>query len=338
MRMSKLIWFFGAIGLLSAQSVNGPGAFQQATFDPTLRSNVSAPAAQVALEGSLDQGTATGRIGFFVRDFVFETKLSSPVGKAAKEATLVDLDGLANKATADFGLTWIRWEPTAVVARQAAACEAYYVSEGVAPGDIKKTNDKGEIIYPCTRLALKGSYRDMFDEAVDWGTPVLLTARAKFGREVYEFASSPVFKDERETHTSYAFTGALGTIIPTGDLIQASFQYQKAFEAEDSEQICTAFDGSTSTRCRDIAIGPPILQRKRIIQIEGRIFPSVAVGFNPKIAYDFNKEAVSLQLPIYMFRAKEGGLNGGVIAGWRSDTKSFKVSLFIGQVFTLLGQ
>jgi hypothetical protein len=173
---------------------------------------------------------------------------------------------------------------------------------------------------------------------VSWGTPVLVTARTKVGRQKYEYVRSPLFNDENSVYTSYAVTGALGVIIPSGDLLQASFQYQKAYYEQDSEQVCSPIDNSTSTHCRDIAVGAPNLQRKKIVQIEGRIFPTLSVGFNPRFAYDFEKSAVSLQMPIYMFHAKEGGLNGGIAAGWRSDTRAFKVSLFIGQVFTLIAR
>lgn len=320
------------------------GSLQQAVFDPALRSNVSAPNAQIALEGTNDQGTVTGRIGIFVHNVVLETKLSAPIGKTAKEANLIDLEGLPNKGTADFGATWTIWNPIADSARQRAACVAYLTGEGIAKDAVeadtllRKTNDKGEIAYPCTRLALKGKYRDLFDKAVNWGTPVLLTARTKVGRQKYEYVRSPLFKDENAVYTSYAVTGAVGVIIPSGDFVQASFQYQKGYNEQDSEQVCTPIDNSTSTHCRDIAVGAPLLQRKKLVQLEGRIFPGSSVGFNPKFAYDFEKRAVSLQMPIYMFHAKEGGLNGGVTAAWRSDTRALKVSLFIGQVFTLIAR
>jgi hypothetical protein len=318
------------------------GVLQQAIFDPTMKSSVSAPNAQIALEGTNDQGTVTGRIGIYVHEVVLETKLSAPIGKTASEANLIDLDGLPNKGTADFGATWMIWNPTADSVKQRAACASYLTGEGIAKDGAEadtlllKTTDKGEIAYPCTRLALKGKYRDQFDKAVNWGTPVLVTGRAKVGRQQYDYADPPLFNDANVVHTSYGFNGAVGVIIPTGDFIQASFQYQKGYNEQDSEQVCTPITGSTSSHCRDIAVGAPTAQLKKIVQLEARIFPSLSVGFNPKFAYDFVKSAVSLQMPIYMFHAKEGGLNGGVTAGWRSDTRSFKVALFVGQVFTLI--
>ena len=42
------------------------------------------------------------------------------------------------------------------------------------------------------------------------------------------------------------------------------------------------------------------------------------------------------EVPIYFLQAKSGGLTGGVTLGWRSDTKAFTASAFVGPVLKLL--
>lgn len=134
------------------------------------------PLAQLALDGAF---------GVFYKDFILQSKPSAPISKTAPQATLIDLDGLANKATADFGLTWVKWNPNTGTARQEAACIASLRDSGKAASD---------------------------DAAKKLPAAKPIIARGKFGRETYKFTRSPAFAGEKETHTSSEFLDGLGII------------------------------------------------------------------------------------------------------------------------------
>lgn len=319
-------------------------SLQQRVFDPSMNSPTASPSVQVSLTGTRDSGTVKGRLGVQVGDLVLDLKLSGPIAENAKRASLVDINGLANKAAADFGLTWVRWNPTADPTAQRQACVDYLISSGAAKteSDAKQRltdkNADGELQHPCTWLSLPATskFRDQFDRAIVWGTPLLFSTRFKVGREQYNFARPPNYADEQAAHTSYAVNAALGVIIDRIGLIQVANQYQSTYEGKDQSNICSPLDASTSLGCRDIAVGAPDKVVRNLLQLEVRKFFGAPFGVNPQLSYDIKHDVWGAQVPLYFFQSKEGGLNGGVSAGWRSDKQEFTVSVFMGELFTLL--
>jgi hypothetical protein len=325
---------------------NKTRSLHQRTFDPSMDSPISTPAVQVKLEGNKENGTVKARVGVQTGDWIFDLKLSGPIGETSDQATLVDLDGLANKATADFGLSWVRWNPTADPVVQRQVCVRYLIDTGKALDEaaaralLRQTAPDGTLLFPCTWLSLpkNSKYRDQFDEAINWGTPVLLSARFKVGRQQFKFVQPPSFIDEKVSHNSYAGVASFAVLTNKLGLLRAGYEYQSVYEPEDKSEVCTPIDGSTSLRCRDISIGPPTKKISNIVQFEARKFFSSLLAVNPSINYDVKDDIWGLQLPIYFFQSKQGGLNGGVAIGWRSDEKEIIVKAFVGELFTLIGR
>jgi hypothetical protein len=321
-------------------------SLQQRVFDPSLDSPIGSPAVQLKLEGTKENGTVKARVGVQSGDWIFDLKLSGPIGEKAEQATLVDLDGLANKATADVGLSWVRWNPTADPVAQRQACVSYLIDTGKARDEadarslLQKTAPDGTLMYPCTWLSLPKNtvYRDQFDDAINWGTPVLLSVRFKTGREQFKFVRPPSFMDEKLSHNSYAGVASLGVLTGAVGLLRAGYQYQVVYEPKDKSEVCTPIDGSTSLRCRDISIGAPAKKISNIVQFEARKFFSSSLAVNPSVSYDVKDDIWGFQVPIYFFQSKQGGLNGGVAIGWRSDAKELIVKAFVGELFTLIGR
>src|SRR6185295_15172018 len=153
---------------------NKSRSLHQRTFDPSMDSPISTPAVQVKLEGTKENGTVKARVGVQTGDWIFDLKLSGPIGETDTQATLVDLDGLANKATADVGFTWVRWNPTTDAVAQRQVCVSYLIDTGKATDDadarklLQQRADDGTPLFPCTWLSLpkNSKYRDRFDEAI----------------------------------------------------------------------------------------------------------------------------------------------------------------------------
>lgn len=340
MRLRTLLVFASTALSAAAQDVTtGQKAFivQQGAFDPSQTSPISSPSAQLTLEGTRENAIAKARLGVQVKDFTLEAKLSGPIGKEATEATLVDLDGLANKASFDFGLTWAIWNPSADALALTNVCIDYLVKKqgktAAEADELVKTNK-----FDCkmTNFPRGSSYRAKFASQVDWGVPKFVTARFKVGRQKFNFTTPGTFVDTSDTLNSYAVTGGAGVLTDTAGLLHASYQYQSDYELKTAEQICSPIADSTSTRCREISIGRPTRKIRNLLQFEVRKYFSDSFALNPKVTYDLRGEAWSVRLPLFLFQSKEGGLNGGISVGWRSDTKAFAISAFVGDVLGLM--
>jgi len=330
----------------AGQVDNKARTLHQRTFDPSMDSPVSTPAVQVKLEGTKENGTVKARLGVQTGDWIFDLKLSGPIGDTETEATLIDLDGLANKATADVGFSWVRWNPTADPEAQRRVCVRYLMDTGKATDEagartlLQQRDADGTLLFPCTWLSLpkNSKYRDQFDDAIHWGIPILLSARFKVGKEQFKFVQPPSFDDEKVSHSSYAGTASLSILTSKPLLLRAGYEYQVVYNPQDKSDVCTPIDGSTSLRCRNISIGAPTKEISNIVQLEARKFFSSSLAVNPSVSYDVKGDIWGLQLPIYFFQSKEGGLNGGVAIGWRSDKKELVVKAFVGELFTLVGR
>jgi hypothetical protein len=331
-------------GVAAGQDLNPAGALQQRLFDPRGDSGIGSPAAQLSLEGTKDKGSVTGKVGVLVKDSVLHFAFSGPIGEKQQEAALATLDGLANKASFEFGLTQVFWHPQADPSAQELVCAEHLIEKGVAgslsdaKGKLREKNADSTAKYPCQRSALPAKLRDLFDNAIHWGRPVLVAASFKTAREQFAFARAPQYQDEKLGLSSYSGSISVGVLTNAVGFVRAGLQYQSAYQGQDSASVCSPLDGSTSLKCRDIAVGAPDKSIRTLMQVEMRKYLSGSLGFGPKFTYDYRKSNWGLELPVYLFQAKQGGLNGGVALGWRSDTKAFAASLFLGDVFGILNR
>lgn len=321
-------------------------------YNPSIESAISSPAPQLNFEGSKDNGRVTGRIGLSHGAWSADVILSSPIGAKATEATLVDLNGLANSGTFDFGVKWTKWNPHGDPILQKQACIEYLIDSKRAkdPKDAEammRTSPDGTAPkFVCALSALPegtpdrpddSSYREKFNSVTDYGTPLFLESRFKVGREEFKFAESPAFLDKKQVRNGYSGSLAFGALLEQSILLSAGYRYEQSFTAAAESQVCSPLEESTSLRCRGIGLGPPTKKVQSITEFQLRRLWT-EFGLNPKIAYDFRKEVFAVQVPIYFFKNKDQGLNGGVSFGWRSDADEFVVRAFIGEALTLISK
>lgn len=98
----------------------------------------------------------------------------------------------------------------------------------------------------------------------------------------------------------------------------------------------------------DAAEGESLADSQRTVDIEVEAEQALVLGFElkqffganfavaPKVYVDVTDQILGIEVPLYILQDKKGGLTGGVTPGWRSDTKAFTASAFVGPVLTLI--
>jgi len=126
--------------------------------------------------------------------------------------------------------------------------------------------------------------------------------------------------------------------------LTGSISYQRAFEAAEEERVCPAGTTDPEAECPNMRTAGPtrnenlllaIGVRHRVLGADGNL-GNLAVA--PIVTYDVIDDVVGVDVPIYYTPDDEGGLNGGIRFGYRSDREDkFSVAFFVGTTFDVFG-
>lgn len=301
-----------------------------AVVDPTLTSSFGSQL-QFAFEGTKEDNTVKARLGFQYGDFLFDTVLQGPISTASTRGDLANLDGLVGTATVDIGVTWNLWHPTADATEQRSVCVDYMSTLSI----------EEQASFVCTFLTLpeRGGYRDRFDAAVDYGTPILLGGRFRTGRQNFQYLEPGTLTEQEDAKTNRSVRGYAGGLFDFGYL-GVNHRYEVSHKAGNETEVCTPLGTGGALSCSDVVLGAPTERRANITQIELRHFVGENIGLNPRFNYKYAQGAeesvASVEFLVYFLQDRSNGLNGGLNLGWRSDTDAFTITLFVGSAFGLL--
>jgi hypothetical protein len=306
-------------------------------------SSASVKAAPViSLEGTTDDKLVRAQVGVQHRGFTFTAGAKANVGDdPSKSTALADLDGLRNKTTGELGLLWSRWlagysgdvntvlDP--VCARYAKATGR---TEGPAAGQFRCR-------LGWFRTDRSPAGQAAYNELVAALTPgkiVFAGVNGSIAPESFAFISADTFAEQpAQKHTSRSFSVVAGVAFETNTVTTLSYAHEVAYEAGDEADVCSPSASGGSLKCVQAAVGPPgDPRRTNRLSFEVKQFLGTNVAFAPKFNWDVDESVVGVELPIYFLQAKDGGLTGGVTLGWRSDTKAFTASAFVGPVLKLI--
>jgi hypothetical protein len=303
--------------------------------DASGRQDVASPETLLTLSGLRDGETVTARLGVTRGDEMsFDLKLSGPVG-TGPDTRLLDLDGLRGSATVEVGLLWTRWEPSPPDPRvQQAICDDFLQHE----------RNEGRTIesFDCARSNLpeEGGWKSRFDNALDFGTPLLFGARGTLGHRTFDYRD-PALDEVSVARTGYGLTATAG-ILPSAGYLGVAYRFQVSHSAPGAVQLCEPIAGPTLA-CADAVLGAPVRRERHLAQVEYRVFPAANLGINPRITFDLADGTSLVEMPMYFLAGGDGGLTGGVVPAWRSKvpgrtTGELGISLFVGARFGLLPQ
>jgi hypothetical protein len=295
----------------------------------------------LSLEGTTDAGIAKAQVGLQYRGFTFTAGAKANIGDTSQPVTLADLDGLRDKTTGEFGLLWSKWlagysgDVNVVLD---PVCARYASATG-------RTEGSGDDQFRCRmgwfRKDRSAAGQAAYKELVDKLTPGRIFFAGITGSvapESFTFVSADTLAAQpEEKHTSRAFSAVAGVAFRTNTVTTFSYTHEVAYSAGVSADVCSPATTGGALQCVPAVVGPPgDPARTNRLSFEVKQFFGTNFAFAPKFNWDVDDSIVGVELPVYLLQAKDGGLTGGVTLGWRSDTKAFTASAFVGPVLKLI--
>ena len=312
--LAAVAWAAGWAQLASAQGQQKVDAeAYQALAAPPGVSALALPTPSLIVSGSKDTKEAKARLGIDYYDLLVDLQFVAPL-QGAEEVNPVSLDGLADGTTAEFGLGYIHWPVRPDPIKIQELCRAIGREEC----------DDSSFTDPAQRRA----YLDAFNFS---RTPVLVGLRVRAGRNEFKWRDKTTLAESVSHHNDWSVSGTVGFYNPRMGFLGGQFDRQDSYRGGSKTNVCQPLAGTNATTCRDLVLGAPTKTSRSIARIELRRFSRGGkFAINPSWSRDLDEDVSSLQLPIFFLQDGKGGLNGGVTAGWRSDTKAFTLSLFVG--------
>ena len=161
-----------------------------------------------------------------------------------------------------------------------------------------------------------------------------LSGRA--GVERYEFLNQNAFALENENRLGFELEGYVGKINASGNAaVRVSASFARAFDADDPMEQCQTPMGGTEM-CLTGLLELPEQQDKFFAGVEGRLIlsrnskgePTMAIA--PQVTYDTEDDEFLVEVPLYLQRNKETGLDAGIEFNYSSERDDFAVGFFVG--------
>lgn len=160
-----------------------------------------------------------------------------------------------------------------------------------------------------------------------------------YGREEFTHFTGDALTTQEVTENPYGVSFSTTYLKPTEYALIASVEYQQDYSAADAVTRCPiAADDATFVQCLEAQLTSPTDSKNKNLKLGARFTVDMFgkdVGFAPDITYDFEDDEHSIAFPVYLFGAKEGGLNAGIRVDYESGGEGSTISLFIGQTFKL---
>lgn len=295
--------------------------------DATLDANFSGARHGVKIEASKDEKNGTILLSKKISTkFSSNLKLSAPLSESTGEASPASLHGLAGTAKAELALNFQPTQPSFVIRDRdlwTRSCAEKGLKKGCDPFELDPS-----IIDRVVALR---------------GFTTMATASAEYARTKFDFADPASLAARSDSEPQYSGTAGFGLFPRAGGLyfVGATWTYESSYEGQKKRQICTPLSsGAAGTECRTTSLGAPDHQRKRIIGLQTRWFRGQDLVADIRASREIGEGTTGIEIPLYFMRKKDtigpAGFNGGIVLGWRSDTKEFTASAFVGALGELL--
>jgi hypothetical protein len=147
--------------------------------------------------------------------------------------------------------------------------------------------------------------------------PFIWSVRIGAGRQGFRFVDAGGVETATDARTNWSAAAGLGRYSPRLGYVAVEYRHDRRFFSRT-------------------AAGPPSGRTLDIASIEWRrFFPGGRVAINPSFSRDLRGNISSIDLPFYFLALSSGSLAGGARAGWRSDTRTVAVALFVGTAIRL---
>lgn len=297
----------------------------------------------ISLEGTTKDKFVRAQISVQYGALTLTAGAKANVGDDSNEpVSLANLDGLRNKSIGEFGLVWSRWQTPHkgdVDTILDPICERYEEATGRTEG-----GKDGQFRCRIGWFRKDGSAagQSAYQELIDKLTPrrvVFAGITGSIAPETFKFVSADtVAAQPSEKHSSGSVSAVAGVALKTNTMTTFSYAYDVAYEGGDKADVCVLASAG-GTKCTQVTVGAPgDPTRTNRLSFEAKQFVGTKFAVAPKLNWSVDESVVGVEFPIYLLQAKDGGLTGGVTLGWRSDTKAFTASAFVGPVLKLIAR
>jgi len=176
----------------------------------------------------------------------------------------------------------------------------------------------------------------------DWlrvSSPLIpvLTVTAKADQHDFDFltpfAGPPAgLKEDSESHTNYALTGSAGAYLWASVYSSLNYRLGNGYVSGRKKDFCTTSGLANILRCESHVVAPPRKSRTEVLDFEAR--GNVGnFGLGAFVSRDLRANVTQVKVPIYFLQklgTTQSELNLGAVASWRSDTKDYSLSVFVG--------
>jgi hypothetical protein len=271
---------------------------------------------------------------------------SGPLSEGDPRSTVVQLDGLANKGK--VGAEWrygqqrlpssaemkelteklVRRCARATAAPEPDAATGLEV-QGCSLADLERDDEAAALV---SRL---------FPRRTAW----YLSIKGHVGTETFSYSDSVTLQGAKSRKWSTSGAVVLGVLTAGNVYVAASGRIDRTFEGADKQAVCPASEAGASVVCPLAVVGGPKEKTLRVTEFEARKYlpriGGLTIGAAVILRRDWKAEMTTAEIPLYFVRDKDGGLSGGLSAGyvWSSDTQArgARFTVFVGQRFNLGG-
>lgn len=323
-RLLAAVWTSALLGTASAspQDVTSARPYKESTTPPGA-SDAGIPVSHIVFSATKEERKAEAQIALKSGLNLLSLTVSSPLTEGTAVAHPLNLDGTANGASVELGYSRLVWQFDPNEDAVEKLCEYHSVK-------------------PCDCAAFSDAALEGQCEALLNFSKVLKIFGAKIGagRNDFKWIDPTTLADRSERHNNWTIGVVAGIYSSSTGFWAARFDYQGTYAPADAFDVCRAIGETTAQKCLERALDPPTKKNGAIARIEWRRFFSKSrVAVNPILSRDFKNDVDSLELPIYFLQAPgNGGLNGGVSLGWRSDQKGLVAQVFIGASLPAIGK
>ena len=128
--------------------------------------------------------------------------------------------------------------------------------------------------------------------------------------------------------------------------LAASARVERTYEAAKTQAVCTIEELKTKAACPIKVVGGPSGKTLAITEGEMRRYLApvgpLTIGIAGIVRRDWENKETAIEVPLYFVKDKDGGLTGGVSAGYiwspKDDVEGARFTVFIGQGFGLGGR
>jgi hypothetical protein len=311
---------------------------QRSCDDPTMESTIALPQPKMILQATDEgKGELDVRAGLEWKKLVTSLEVKSPRKSSDETTTLANLEGLSKGTSLDLKLSWFgSKDPSYDEMKKFLGLQADPKGEMTDFMKSVTSRPSGRAILGSTRYdQVAAAYRDWMRKK-DWFAPVF-TLNGQAEQKDFNFfvpsAGPPAgLKQTSESHTNYKITGSLGAYLLGAVYASVNYSRGTAFEGGKTKDFCTAAPVTGILSCQSLTIAPPTKGRADKLEFEARGLAG-PVGFGTHVTRDLQANITIVDVPVYLLQnlsTSKMELNLGAQLQWRSDTRKYAVSVFIG--------